>query len=242
MPVTSAISGYGTLISWNGTNIGEVKALSHSGVKVSMVDVSNFASPDRVNEFIAGLIDGGDLTVDCNFLTGDAAQVAAVADMLAGTKRAVVVTGPTAAAFTLTYSSALVSGFTPGFNLTGELSASFVIKASSKPTLAITASNNATVFTLTTATLYPAFAAGTYSYEGTTTGTTFTVTATFAAGTAVAVCTTSTGSVSQATLTSTVASAALTLGSINTVTTLVVTITETGKVPTVYTVRIAKTA
>ena len=178
-----------------------------------------------------------EITIEGNFITSDTTgQVAFTTDFYARTKREVIITGPTAAGFTLTF-NAIATAFEPTYPFDGKLGFTATLKVVSKPTLAISASNNITALTITTATLYPVFAAATYIYTGTSVGASVTVTATFAAGTA-----TATNGTSTVALTSTVESAALALGLINTVTTITIVVTETGKIPKTYAIDIAKTA
>ena len=238
--MSSAILAKGTTYSWNGQVIAEITGYGFPSPKTDMIDVTHTSSTSNWREFLAGLTDGGEVTLKCNSIMGDTnGQVACWTDYLAGTARTVLITG--SSLFTMSFTG-IITAMPMSGTLTSQLSWDITIKVTGVPTLSISASNNATVLTLTTATLYPTFAAATYVYTGTTTGTTFTVTATFAAGTAVATAVTSAGVTTSATLTTTVASSPLTLGSINTVTVLTIVITETGKVPKTYTVNIAKTA
>ena len=240
MTASVAFAAKGTMYSWNGSTIAEITSFGFPSPKTDLIDVTHTGSTGSWKEFIAGLIDGGEFTLKCNTVLSDAAQVAMYADYIAGTVRTVIITGPSSN-FTQTF-TALITSMPMSGTLTSQMSWDITMKVTGVPTLAISASNNASAMTITTATLYPVFAAGTYVYTGTTTGTSITVTATFAAGTATATAVTSTGVTTTATLTSTVASSALTIGAINTVTVLTIVVTETGKVAKTYVINIAKTA
>ena len=235
---SSAISAYGVTLTRAGNAIAEITKMSSPKVKLDTIDVTSHASANMFREYIGGLLDGGEVAIEGNFISSDASgQIGLQADQLARTVQTFVLTFPTAITATWTF-SALVTEFEAGnFAVDTKVPFTATLKVTGKPVLAITASNNITALTITTATLYPAFAAATYIYEATSTGTSVTVTATFAAGTA-----TASNGTSTVALTSTVASSALALGSINTVTTITITVTETGKVPKIYTIGIAKTA
>lgn len=235
---TSAKSTYGVTLTRNTHLIAELTSVSTPEVTLETIDVSSHDSADSFREFIGGMLDGGEMALEGNFIAGDSdGQIGLQTDILAKTVQDFVMTWPTSLTVTFTF-TALVTKFKVGdYTIDGKQEFTATLKVTGKPTLAITASNNITALTITTATLYPTFAAGTYVYAATSTGTSITVTATFAAGTATA----SNGS-STVALTSGVASAALALGATGTVTTITIIVTETGKVPAAYTIKIAKTA
>ena len=235
---TSAIAAYGVTLTRAGNAIAEITNIGGVEVSRDMIDVSSHGSPDNYKEKIPGLKDTGEITLEGNFKAGDASgQVALLTDFEAGTLQTFVLTFPTAITATWTITGFVTKFKTGDFAVDGKLPFTAAITPSGKPVFANTASNNITALTITTATLYPTFVAGTYIYTATSTGTSVTVTATFAAGTA-----TATNGTSTVALTSTVESAALALGSAGTVTTITIVVTETGKVPKTYTLSIAKTA
>lgn len=68
------------------TTIGEVTSFSAPQVMVDQIDVTNFDSTAK--EFISsGLADGGELTLEVNFVGSDAQQQGLRADCYAGTTR-----------------------------------------------------------------------------------------------------------------------------------------------------------
>ena len=241
MTASVAFAAKGTTYSWNGVAIAEITSFGFPSPKTDLIEVTHTSSPGNWKEFIAGLIDGGEFSIKCNVVLSDTTgQIAMYADYLAGTARTVLITGPSSN-FTQSF-TALITAMPMSGSLTTQMSWDISLKVTGLPTLSIAASNNGSALTVTTATLYPVFAAGTYAYTATTTGVSVTVTLTFAAGTATATAVTSTGVTTNATLTSTVASSALTIGAINTVTVLTIVVTETGKVAKTYVINIAKTA
>src|SRR5579872_1715581 len=56
------------------TAIKEVQTVAFSGSKVDIVDVTHAKSPNRRREYIATLIDSGELQFACNFIPGDTTQ------------------------------------------------------------------------------------------------------------------------------------------------------------------------
>jgi predicted secreted protein len=54
--------------------IAEIQQVAFTGSKVDLADVTNVASPNRRREYIATLIDSGELTFTANFIPGDSTQ------------------------------------------------------------------------------------------------------------------------------------------------------------------------
>lgn len=76
------------------SSIPEVMSLSGLGKTNPLVDVTSFDSTAR--EYIAGLADGSEVSMECNYLPGNTVQDAIVADVNSGTNfyMQVVVTNP----------------------------------------------------------------------------------------------------------------------------------------------------
>lgn len=83
------------------TAIEEVLDVSGLGKSNNLVDVTNFDSDPGTMEYIAGLSDGTEFTVSCNYIDGATGQDALVADVDAGAT----------AAFTLAYDSTTTRSF-----------------------------------------------------------------------------------------------------------------------------------
>jgi hypothetical protein len=241
--MVDAINQQGISLTIDGTTIARINNVSPVKLKWTEVDVTAHDSPSGFPEKILGRKDMDQLTVDMFYISGDEGQVALKTAAGTGASCAFILTMPDDVTATVSF-NARVSSFeyTGQMGIDGAAERQAILTLTGVPTYSETASNNVTALTLTTATLYPTFAAATYAYTGTTTGSSFTVTATFAAGTAVATAVTSTGVTTSATLTSTVASSALTLGAASTLTRLTIVVTETGKVPKTYIADIAKTS
>lgn len=228
---------FGTTLTWNSQTVTKLHNIGGVEVTAEMVDTSTHQSTSAFTEKLPGMLSVSDIPIEGYFDPADTnGQVAMVTDCTGRTSRTVVITFPdTIATWTAT---AYLSSIKIGDNaINGMIPFSATLSVTGVPALAITASNNVTALTVTTATLYPTFAQGTYSYVGTSTGTGLTFTPTFAAGT----CSITNGTATVVT-TSTVASGSLALGASGTQTTFTMTIQETGKAAKVYTFIIAKTA
>lgn len=229
-----ASHGNTTTISWGGATIGSVTNIGGVELKAGKIDIT--ALSDTFKKYMADLPEASDIPISGFFDQTDAnGQIQLATDIAARTSRTAVITLPGSIA-TWTFTG-FVTSWKVGEIVNGVIPFSATIAVAAAPVLALSASNNATALTITTATLYPTFAQGTYSYVGTSTGTGLTFTPTFAAGT----CSITNGTTTVVT-TSTVASGSLALGSVGTQTTFTMTIQETNKVAKVYTFVIAKTA
>ena len=182
--MTSAIAAYGLTLTWNSVALAEVKNVSGPGISFDTIDVTHYTSASQMREFIAGFGDGGDVTVEGNFIASDATgQIAFIADAIAKTVREVIITH-TVSAITWTF-DAMVTGFEPTFPMEGGLGFTATLKVSGVPVLGVTLSDQLSGLTLTTATLVPTFAAAKYSYTANTAGVSVTVTPTCAGATSI---------------------------------------------------------
>ncbi len=73
------------------TAISEVTALGGLGVNNDQIEVTNFDSAGS-KEYIGGLADGTELTIECNFLPADVAQQALIGDVDSKTTRNIQIT------------------------------------------------------------------------------------------------------------------------------------------------------
>jgi len=176
----TGLSAFGATLAWNGTAIAEILNISGPNIKVDMIDMTSHDSASAFREFVAGLRDGGEVAIEGNFIPGDTDGIIAfITDLQAGTKREVIITGPTAAAFTWTF-DALGTDFSPTAPHDGKLGFTATLKVTGVPTLGVTYEDQLSALSVTTATLVPAFGAAVYSYTANTTGTSVTVTPTCA--------------------------------------------------------------
>jgi predicted secreted protein len=236
MTATAAKWGFGTTLTRDGNTIAQLSDIGGISLTQEVIDVTNYASADEYREKIGGLLDAGTVPIRGEFKPDDTAgQIGLKTDMEAHTIQTFVLTLPSAFATTLTF-TALVTKLTIEPPMAGVVAFSAELTITGAPTLGITASNNITALTVTTATCFPTFAQATYSYvldSAATTSVTFN--ATFAAGT----CVLKEDGVVTQTLTSTEESAAVT--SSTTPKTVRLEVTQSGKTTTAYEFLLAKT-
>lgn len=134
MPASGAQVGYGLTCSVGGTAVEELISVSTPGFKLEAVDVTHMASDNTYREFIAGLCDGGEITLECNYRPKATGQALITSNLHARTAVALVIVLPGALG-TWTCSTCLVTGWSakaaPGDKITG--TATF--KVSGKPVL-----------------------------------------------------------------------------------------------------------
>ena len=225
--------GYGVTLTWNGNPVAELTKVGGVSVKASKQDVTTHDSANSYKEAIPGLLESEDVAIEGNFYAGDTlGQIALLADVNSRTSRSFTVTFPVAFAATWT-GTAYITGFSTG-DVTAEGVVPFTatMMITGKPTLNVTASANLSNLVLTTATLIPTFAAGTYAYAATTTGTSYTVTPTGASGVI---------TVNGSVVTTATPSSAISTPSVG-IYALQVVVTETGKISTKYNITVTKTA
>lgn len=78
---TNAKIGYGTVLAYgdgatpdNFTPMGEPTNFGGPSFSADSIDATHMQSPNGWREFIMGLIDGGEIQFDCNYLPADATQ------------------------------------------------------------------------------------------------------------------------------------------------------------------------
>jgi len=235
---------FGTVLSRAGNPIAELTSITGPTESADALDVTSHDSAGGFREFVAGLKDAGELSMEGNFAPGDATgQIAMHADLASGTVREYIMTLPAAMAATLTIDG-VVTALSTGAPHDDKVPFSATVKLTGVPVLGITASNNITVLVGieenggAVLDFVPNFAAATYEYslDGINTLSSYIqVTATFAAGVGTVTCL----GVEQNILT-TVQSGQIVIGAADSVTDVVIEIKETNKVAATYTLHVAR--
>lgn len=101
MTATRAILGYGTTVQvgdssspgvW--TALLEVIEVTPPNAQVDDVEATHFTSDNRTREYIAGLIEGGEASINMNRVPGSATENLLMGLQNSGTKVAVLITWP----------------------------------------------------------------------------------------------------------------------------------------------------
>lgn len=138
---TEAVAGYGTLLKIGDgagpevfTTIAEVKDISGPSIDQGTEEVTTHSSPGRAREFIATLLDGGEVSFDVNW-TADATQgpdSGLYDDMIDGTRRNFQLAFPTETNDVCTFPG-IVTGYEFDAPVEGVLGASITIKVTGLP-------------------------------------------------------------------------------------------------------------
>ncbi len=238
--VTSAKIGSTTTLTWHGDSPLELTRIGSVNLTATKVDTTTLGSSDFYKEFIPGLLDPGDVPIEGFFRPDDAGTVLLKTDMEARTSQAFTIAFPTALSTTTWTGTAYITMFSAG-DATPEGLIPFTATMSivGKPTLGVTATTGPTDILVTgnvggALAEIPTYAAGTYIYSvDTSADATFNVTVTApAAATIIMVI----DAGSDIALTTAVASGEQSTAS-GDIVTVVITVTDTGKSPKVYTLR-----
>lgn len=219
-------------------HIAEVTSLSPPSWKGETIDVTNHDSAGRMAEFIGGLRSSDDVKITGNLVLADPGQVLLRADQADGLVHAYTVVFPTSWGATFSF-SAVVLDFTVGtFSVKGDaVSFSVTMKVSGAVTLSTTASAGLTTpfFVFNPAGVNVPVAddaPGTYINNQLDEATSVTVTPTADNAGVIEVD-------GKVVLTDT-PSGVILLGDKGSVTTVVITVKETGKSPLTYTILVAR--
>lgn len=143
--MSDAIAAKGTLLKIgdgatpeNFTSVAEVVNIGGPALSMDPIEVTNQGSTDGWKEYIAGLKDGGEVSLDLNYIpteTTHNATAGLINDLENGTVRNFQLVFSDAGG-TIWAFPALVTGFEPSAPVDDKLAASVTLKVSGKPTLA----------------------------------------------------------------------------------------------------------
>lgn len=85
---TAAFTGMGSVFTWNSNPIAEVLTISGPKNSAAEIDVTNMDSTGDYAEFIAGMLDAGEIALSMNFVPADAGQASFNTDFNARTTAA----------------------------------------------------------------------------------------------------------------------------------------------------------
>ena len=131
----AGIDGFGTVWAMHDgastyADVGEVVSIDLLDVEVDSIDVSSHDSPSQWREFVAGMKDGGELSMEVNY---DPALHGTIWGAL-GTERNHRITLPDAGAATIAFAG-FISGASAQAPYDDKLSATFTIKVTGAVTI-----------------------------------------------------------------------------------------------------------
>jgi predicted secreted protein len=99
--MSDAVAAFGTTITIDGVPIGELSNIGGPSMSGDSIDVSSHKSADgagdRFREFLAGLKDAGEITMEGNWIPTDAGQEDLLDAYMASTTNAYVIAWPVVA-------------------------------------------------------------------------------------------------------------------------------------------------
>lgn len=137
--MSQAVNAFGTTIQRDGVEIAEVTNIGGPKLARDSIEVTHHKSPEMWREKIKGLKDGGEVSMDLNFMPFNSTHNAAMGLLQDFSDDQTIstwtLTFPDSGATTWTF-PAFVSGFEPSEPFDDKLSASVTLTVSGKPTLA----------------------------------------------------------------------------------------------------------
>lgn len=134
---TAAIAAYATLFKIGSTTVAEVTKIDFGGIKLDLVESTNHSSTGGWREFTPTLKDGGEVTLELNYVPTAATHKNASGGLLYLLDQKTLQTFhcvfPDTTDWTL---PGYVTTFKPSAPVDGKLSATVTIRISGQPTLA----------------------------------------------------------------------------------------------------------
>jgi len=134
---TAAQSGFGTTLTKSGsTKIVELTSIGGPTIGRDTIDVTNNDSADSFREFLAGIGDGGEISLEGNFIPSSALQTALITDLISGLKASYTIAYPDTK--TTWVADCLCTGFEPSQPFDDKIGFSATLKISGKPVFTYT--------------------------------------------------------------------------------------------------------
>ena len=225
---------HGTTLSKGGVAVAELHSINGLNLDSDEIDVTHLESPGGYEEVIQTVRRTGTVTIEGNFVPGNAGQAALYADYLTGSIDTYVISFPEAMATEWEFDAFVKAAPSTEAGRDDAVSFTAELRVTGQPSLNITYSGNLTDLSISdpVTTLAPVFAAGTYEYVADVADTVdevkFTVTGA------------DTLTVNGEEVTTTVETDAFSLGASGSVTKFTIARQEDNKIPRRYTVHIAR--
>ncbi|MBA7564463.1 hypothetical protein ES708_06126 [subsurface metagenome] len=142
--MTLGVAAKGTLLAWDGNDVAELTSISGPSESMDPIDLTSHDSTSAFKEFVAGLRDGGEISIEGNFIKTDAnGQITMHTDFQAGTAKTWIIKHPAWVDSTHMYPQVTASGLVTAFELTypmdDKIGFTATIKVTGKPVLKVTA-------------------------------------------------------------------------------------------------------
>jgi predicted secreted protein len=143
MAASAGKPAFGTLLkvglATNATNattvIGELDTIDGPSMEQGTIEITHHESPSRAREFVPGLVDGGEVNFEGNFVYADAGQAGVLGILGSGVNRLYSITFPFATAVTASFSG-ILTNFEIGAPVDDRLTFNGTVKVTGLPTWA----------------------------------------------------------------------------------------------------------
>lgn len=123
----------GAILKIGSTTISEITSISAPNLSAETIDVTTHSSAGQYREFIKGLRDGGEITIEGNFTTASAS--ATIVALETGSTQTVTIDYPTSPSVTRFTATVLSTSFGMEAPVDGVIPFSAAFKVTGKPTL-----------------------------------------------------------------------------------------------------------
>lgn len=123
----------GAIFKLNTVTVTEITSISAPNLSADTIDVTTHSSPDKYREFIKGLRDAGEISIDGNFTTASAS--ATIVQFETQSTTTVTIDYPTAPSVTRFTATVLTTGFTMEAPVDGVIPFTATFKVTGKPAL-----------------------------------------------------------------------------------------------------------
>jgi hypothetical protein len=120
---SSAKASLGTTFTWNSNPVGEITSITGPKASGRKIEVTNFNSTTYA-EYVMGVLDTGNITINCNYIPADVGQIGLLADAATRTSRSWAIDFPTTGAFSGT---GYVESYEPSANVGEQVKIAFTI-------------------------------------------------------------------------------------------------------------------
>jgi hypothetical protein len=130
--------GYGSVVTWEGHDMGFMTDISGLNQQADKVDLSNNDSADAYKEYTQAFVDGGEVSITCRFIGGDSTGQKIFRDDLQARNvaRSVVITRPDSTT-TWTFLAIPIKMSDP-IPVNGAMDVTFTMQITNKPAFANT--------------------------------------------------------------------------------------------------------
>lgn len=131
--MSDATFGNGSTLNIGGTTVSELTNIGLPGMSADDIDITTHNDPDRVRQFIKGLIDPGEIAIEGNMLYTDYGTL--YAQMVTTSLSSITITLPTSPSTTQFEANGYMKGLEGGSPHDEKIDMSGSLKISGKPTL-----------------------------------------------------------------------------------------------------------